>query len=301
MLLTWKEVVWEIKTELKQFFGDTKYSSKYMAILLLNDNDASKVYVWLKRKFANEIWLNFFVFWWIIDENDFSKFPELEKYWNKKIDQKDDIISLINFLNEDKNCLWIVVQLPLPANLEQYKSEILAAIDYKKDPDWLNWVLMWMSVLDDFDFVPATPYATFKLLEYYNLADFKWKVVTVLWQSNLVGKPLVLELIKRWAQVLSFNNFWDSDFIKQSCQKSDIIISATWVTHLLDENYVRNDNSQIIIDIWWWIKDWKAVWDVNFEKISNKVDSITPVPWWIGPVTVSCLFYNVKKLIEKFS
>lgn len=300
MLLFGAPVVENTKNDLKIFFQNKKTSNKFVAILLLNDHQPSKVYVWLKNKFAKEIWLNFYIFGWYM-ENDLTNLKD-EKLISMicwKYNDKDSIIDLISYLNTHNDCIGIVVQLPLPNDLQEYKSEILSAINFEKDPDWLNGVLLWKSAIDAIDFIPATPSASFELMKYYWIDDFKWKKVSVIWQSNLVWKPLVMQMIKYQAQVFSFNEFEDIDFIRKICKESDYIISATWVNHLIDESFVRDDNSQILIDIWWWIKEWKAVWDMKYELLQDKVKAITPVPWWIWPLTVACLFKNIRFLQEK--
>jgi methylenetetrahydrofolate dehydrogenase (NADP+)/methenyltetrahydrofolate cyclohydrolase len=114
----------------------------------------------------------------------------------------------------------------------------------------------------------------------------------------LVWKPLMLELVKQWATVYSCNSSTPIDELKKLCKSSDYIISCTWVVHLLNNEFVRNDNSQIVIDVWYGHKDGKPVGDIDFNSVKDKVKYITPVPGGIWPLTVACLFENIFTIQE---
>ena len=285
MLLYWKPVANQIKDQQKklvsEYFPDT---DKYMAILFFWDNISSKVYVSHKQKYWEEIGLLTKVFW--------------QKEWEQW--NKNNIFELINDLNNDNSCIWIMVQLPLPEYLSWYKNEILSMITPSKDVDGLWWTLVWKSFFDMISFMPATPKAVMFLLDYYNLWDLRNKKVAIIWQSTIVGKPLALECLKRKAQIACFdvdNTTWE---IKSYTKNADYIFSATWQTHLIDETYIGENGNQIVIDIWYGHKDGKAVWDVNFEKVEKKVQHITPVPWGVWPLTIAALFSNVLDLWKEF-
>jgi methylenetetrahydrofolate dehydrogenase (NADP+)/methenyltetrahydrofolate cyclohydrolase len=128
------------------------------------------------------------------------------------------------------------------------------------------------------DFIPATPRAVFSLLNHYKLDDFHGKMVAILGQSNIVGKPLVLECIKRGATVYTCNVDTPVEEIKAMTKQSAYIISCTGKVHLVDESFIRDDKSQIIVDVGYGHIDGKPVGDVNIEKIAEKVSSYTPVP-----------------------
>ena len=285
MLLYWKPVADKIMDEQKkmvlEFFPNW---DKFLAILFFWENSSSKVYVKHKQKYWENIWMDTRVFW----QDD----------W--KIRDKNEVIKLIGELNNNENCIWIIVQLPLPENLIQYKNEILSAIEPNKDVDGLGWTLVWKSFFNMLSFTPATPKAVMYLLDYYNLWDLKWKKVAIIWQSTIVWKPLALECIKRGAQIACFdinNTPWE---IKAYTKQADYIFSATWQIQLIDETYIWDKKNQIIVDVWYGHKDWKAVWDVNIEKIEDKVLHITPVPWGVGPLTIASLFSNIFDLRYEF-
>lgn len=300
MILDWQLIAQSMKKELINEF--VKYKWKYIGIFLLWDFVPSQTYVKLKKKYWEELWVNVIVFWDLINftcENPNLNY--LNNYLQKEFVSSEDVLETIDFLNEDDNCIGIMVQLPLPKNLVWDKAKILNKISPKKDMDWLWWILFWLNATGLINFYPATPASVMKILEYYKLDDFKWKNVVIIGQSNLIGKPLATILMDKWAEVLSVNDKVNQSFLQQICLESDIIISATWVANLIDEKHVRNNNSQIIIDIWWWKIDWKVHWDVNYEKVKDKVKAITPVPWWVGPVTIASIFQNIINIQNQIS
>lgn len=288
-ILDWKIVAENIKNSLKTKFQNSNW--KYIWILLLSDDEASKTYVKLKRKFWKSIWVDVNIYWnWNFKNKDTKYIQSSYSYNYSNI---FEIKSLINLLNIDDECIWIVVQLPLEKKLMEFKSDILSTISPEKDIDWLGWVLFWLSTIDLIDFVPATPLSVLKLLEHYKLNNFKWKRISIIWQSNLIWKPLALEIIKRYWTVYSFNEFSDVNNMKECCKISDYIITATWKHNLINDSFLSWKWNQIVIDVWWWIKDWKVAWDVNFESVKDKIYAISPVPWWIWPLTVASLFENI--------
>ncbi len=116
------------------------------------------------------------------------------------------------------------------------------------------------------------------LLDYYDHGDLIGKRVVVLGQSNLLGKPLAIACINRGATVITANSDSDRERVREQCQQADIICSCTGVIHLIDDTYIRPDQSQIIIDAGFGYLDGKPVGDVNFEKVSSLVQAITPIP-----------------------
>jgi len=126
--------------------------------------------------------------------------------------------------------------------------------------------------------VPATPRAVFHLLEQYQLADFKGKTVAVLGQSNIVGKPLAMECIKRGGTVYSCNSSTPAEEIRAICTRSDYIISCTGRVHLVDSAFVRDDQTQIIVDVGYGHIDGKPVGDVKIDEVADKISAYTPVP-----------------------
>jgi len=299
-LLSWKEVSEKLQSILKlkkaETFGDKPV---YIAIIFLWEDYSSNVYVNHKKKYGEKIWISTIVFGQTsFDNSDSSNFRNLDLFINQEYNDVHQVIELVQYLNYDPNCVGIIVQLPLPEKFQKSKNMILSTISPAKDIDWMWWVDVGLSSIDLIDFLPATPKAVLYLLDQYNLWNLDWKAISILWQSNLVGKPLALECIKKWATVFSFNENSDINHIKEITKKSDYIFTCTWKVHLIDSLFIRDDNSQIIVDIGYGHIDGKPVGDVNFDDIQDKVAYITPVPWWVWPLTVACLFDNIFTLQE---
>ena len=298
MLLLWKELSVAFKQELitkkAQFFGERK---AYVAIIFLGEDYSSATYVKHKKVYGDSIGLPVIVFWQNhhaeYDRNQAGKFDDVSIYINQHYDNVWKVMELIRYLNHDDECVGIIIQLPLPEQFEPYKEQLLAAITPQKDLDGLGGVILWLSEIGLVDFVPATPRAILYLLKHYHLDNFTGKTVAILWQSNIVGKPLVLECIKRKATVYTCNVNTPSEQIKTIAKMADYIISSTGKVHLLDATFVRTDKTQIIVDVGYGHIDGKPVGDVNIDAIKDMVASYTPVPGWVWPLTVACLFDNV--------
>jgi len=208
MLLYGKPVVTQLKSEIKQWVVDNKLEGKYIAFFLLSEEEASRVYVDLKCAYASELGLHGQVFG--------------RADW-----QVDETIGMIGKCNRDSNCIGIVIQLPLTPHLEEHRAKILSSVSPAKDVDGLGGVLFGLSSIGKINFIPATPKAVLELLRFYHIDDVAGKTVCVLGQSDLIGKPLSLELMKRGATVLSFNAQSDQELMRYSCRSSHYIISAT--------------------------------------------------------------------------
>lgn len=295
MILRGKEYSLQMQSSLKEKAKSlTPWS--YMAILFFGENFSSATYVRHKQKYGESIDIPVKIF----TEQDFSPLLE-ENGW-----LANRVFKLIQQLNHDAFCVGIIIQLPLPDELKEHQNALLSAISPDKDIDGLGGVNTGLSSTGLIDFIPATPKAVLTLLDHYNFGDMKHKKVSIIGQSNIVGKPLIIECIKRWATVSSFNIENTPEEIQSITQKSDYIIACTGKVHLVDQNYIRPDNSQIIIDVGYGHIEGKPVGDVNIDSISDKVLAYTPVPGGIGPLTVACLFDNIftlqgyKNILEKY-
>ena len=299
LLLKWKEKSEWLKQQFKelraQYFWDER---KFVAVLFFWKSNPSKVYVSLKKKYSEEIWFDFLVFgqWevWLGNE-----YPDLVEYQKKEYSNKDETIELVEILDADERCVWIICQLPLTDELKPYQKEICNAITPLKDMDWLGdklqkWAFEW-----EIEFLPATAQAVISLWNEYELWDFKWKIISVIWQSDIVWHPISRYLQLKWADVHTFDIRNTPKEIMNQTRKSDIIISCTWALHMIDDRFVNQEKNQILIDVWYGFLNWKSTGDVDFEKVENKVYAIAPVPWWVGPMTVASLFGNIFTIWEQ--
>ncbi len=293
LLLKWKEKSELLKEEYKklrtQYFWDEK---KFIAVLFFWKSNPSKVYVKLKKKYAEEIWFDCLIFgqWEVCFEKEY---PDLVDFQKKEYLNKDEVIELVDFLNDDERCVWIICQLPLTDELKPYQKEICNAITPLKDMDWLwdklqEWAFKWK-----IEFLPATPQAVISLWNAYNLWNFEWKVISVIGQSEIVWRPISRYLELKWANVHTFDIRNTPEEIISQTKKSDIIISCTWALHLIDDKFINKKKNQILIDVGYGFLDGKSTGDVDFENVKNKVYAISPVPGWVWPMTVASLFGNI--------
>ena len=307
LLLKWKEKSEWLKSNFRelraQYFWDEK---KFVAVLFFGKSNPSQVYVNLKKKYAQEIWFDCLIFgqWEVWFEEEY---PDLIVYQKKEYSDNGEVIELVKMLNNDERCVGIICQLPLTEELKPYQREICNAITPLKDMDWLwdklqEWAFEWK-----IEFLPATAQAIISLWDAYDLWSFNWKVISVIGQSDIVWRPISRYLKLKWAEVHAFDIRNTSEEIMNQTKKSDVIISCTWALHLIDDRFVNKDKNQILIDVGYGFLNWKSTGDVDFEKVKDKVYAISPVPWWVGPMTVASLFGNIftirwqKEKIENLS
>jgi len=307
LLLKWKEKSEWLKESYRelrtQYFGDEK---NFVAVLFFWKSNPSQVYVNLKKKYAQEIWFDFLTFgqWEVWFEEEY---PDLVQAQMNDYRTKDEVIDLVEKLNEDDRCVWIICQLPLTDELKPYQREICNVITPLKDMDGLwdklqEWAFEWK-----IEFLPATAQAVISLWNAYDLWYRKWKTVSVIGQSDIVWRPISRYLELKWADVHTFDIKNPPEEIMTQTTKSDVIISCTWALHMVDDRFINEEKNQILIDVGYGFLDGKATGDVNFEKVENKVYAISPVPGWVGPMTVASLFGNIftiwwqKEKIENLS
>lgn len=218
-----------------------------LATILIGENVTSELYVNLKKKFIEGIGC----------EVDVYKLPE-------KVEFKD-IEILIKSLNDDDLVHGIMVQLPLPSKLLDFKSQILDLISSKKDVDGLR---------EDSKFLHPTSKAVLEILKIAEAETKKEaKSVSVIGALGMVGKPLVKELKKLGYEVYETAN-----------NESDVMVSATGKTNLITSEMLKED--VIVIDVG------SPFGDVSSE-VSKKASFFTPVPGGVGPVTITCLAENL--------
>lgn len=288
------DIVDDIIQQRTQLWGD---EDRYLAIIFVWDDSSSAAYVHLKEKMGARVWIPVEIF----GQDEQTAFADLADQKTKDFYSLDTILETIAICNDDDRCVGILVQLPLPETLRTHADTIMQTIRPSKDVDALAGTLYGMDALGAIDFLGATPQAAMTLLDHYGLKDMEWKVVSVIWQSNLTGKPLATHCMKLGATVYSFNKMSDPMKMRALCQQSDYIFSCTGDVHLVDQEFVDPARWQILIDIGYGYKDGKPVWDVDIESIRDIVYAYTPVPGGIWPLTVVSIFSNIIKLSQYFS
>lgn len=284
ILMKGTQIAEQMKTDLAERVRKESFKDQYVAIIYIGDNASSATYVRMKQKFAQDIGLPLK----IIGQNN-----EINNY--------EELMDVIVELSYDDNCIGFMPQLPLSDISYEQVMELFDAIPPYKDIDGLSGWLMGQFLTEQIDFLGATPQAVLTLLDHYGYGDLTGKNVTIIWQSNLLGKPLVLAAMRRKATVMAFNSTSSDDIVRSSCLQSDIIISCTGVVHRLDESYFRDDKSQVVIDVGRGEWEWRPAGDVTLHTIADKVAAYTPLPWGVGPLTIANLLMNVKRLYTKFN
>ena len=206
---------------------------------------------------------------------------------------ESEFLELIDKLNHDEKVDGILVQVPLPKQIDEQK--VAAALDPWKDVDAFNPVNSGRLLLGLDGFLPCTPYGVMELLKRCNI-DLKGKNAVVLGRSNIVGKPQALLLLRENATVTVCHS--KTRDLPGICRKADILVSAMGRAKMIDETYVNPE--QIVVDVAINSdENGKLCGDVDYEKVADKVAAITPVPGGVGPMTIAMLLKNTLKAYRR--
>ena len=248
-----------------------------LAVIVVGDDPASHAYVNMKEKACKNVG-----FYSIA-----HKMPETIT--------QDEIIEIITMMNNNPHIHGILVQLPLPPQIDTNK--ILEVIDPKKDVDGFHAYNVGRMVSNLESFVACTPLGVMKMFEEYNI-DLKGQDVVVVGASNIVGKPMASLLLNKNATV-TVTHIFTKD-LKAHTLKADIVIVGVGVPNLIKEDMVKE--GAIVIDIGInRLDDGRLVGDVDFDAVSPKCSYITPVPGGVGPMTIAMLLQNTLISAQQFS
>jgi len=248
-----------------------------LAVVIVGDDPASHAYVGMKEKACKNVG-----FYSIA-----HKMPETIT--------QDEIIEIITMMNNNPHIHGILVQLPLPSQIDTNK--ILEVIDPKKDVDGFHAYNVGRMVSNLESFVACTPLGVIKMFEEYNI-DLEGKDVVVVGASNIVGKPMASLLLNKNATV-TVTHIYTKDLASHTL-KADIVIVGVGVPNLIKENMVKE--GAIVIDIGInRLDDGRLVGDVDFDAVSPKCSYITPVPGGVGPMTIAMLLQNTLISAQQFA
>jgi methylenetetrahydrofolate dehydrogenase (NADP+)/methenyltetrahydrofolate cyclohydrolase len=270
MILDGKKEAALLREEIKKEI--TALKEKYnkapgLTVILIGDFAPSQIYVRNKEKNSKEVGIN----------------SEVVKY-SKDISEKE-VLEKINELNSDNNVSGILVQLPLPAQIN--KEKIINAINPKKDVDGFNPINVGNLASGYKSVIPCTPLGCLYLIKKVE-KNLSGKHAVIIGRSNLNGKPMAQLLLKENCTVTIIHS--KTKDLKTECQKADILVVAVGVAKLVKNDWVKKDS--IIIDVGINKVGEKIVGDVDFEQVKDKVKAITPVPGGVGPMTIACLLKN---------
>lgn len=268
-----KELARSIRGEVKKEVDNLREKNVIpkLAVIMVGDNSASKVYVKNKSKACQECGVEFEEI--LLDANT----------------SMETLLSIIDKLNERTDINGILLQSPIPKDLNI--QEAFERISYKKDVDGFNPVNVGKLMIGEDTFISCTPYGIIKMLEAYNI-EIEGKHAVIIGRSNIVGKPLTQCLLRNNATVTICHS--KTRDISQITKTADILISAVGRVNMVTSEMVKE--GAVVIDVGMNRNDdGKLVGDVDFEKVKEKASYITPVPGGVGPMTIAMLMNNVVK------
>ena len=276
-LIDGKELAKNIRQELK--IENDKLKEKgikaKLAVILVGDDSASKIYVKNKSKACNDVGIEY-------EEILLDSDTTMEK-----------LLDVIDSLNKRDDINGILLQSPIPNGLDIQKA--FEKIDYRKDVDGFNPINVGKLTIGQDGFIPCTPYGIIKMLENYNI-PIEGKNAVVIGRSNIVGKPLSQCLLRKHATVTICHS--KSQNIKNVTKNADILISAVGKLNMVTEDMVKD--GAVIIDVGMnRNENGKLAGDVDFENVKEKTSFITPVPGGVGPMTIAMLMNNVIKATKQ--
>lgn len=256
----------EIKEETKQLIQ--RGIRPGLAVVIVGEDSASKVYVRNKIKGCEEV--GFYS----------------ENYELPAETTEDELLGLIQKLNNDPAIHGILVQLPLPKHLDEYK--VIAAIDPKKDVDAFHIQNVGKIMLGQYDFLPCTPAGVMKLLEYSGI-DVAGKDCVIVGRSNIVGKPQAMLMLHANATVQICHS--KTKNLAEKTAAADILVVAIGKAKFITGDMIKE--GAVVVDVGMdRDENGKLCGDVDFDSCFEKASYITPVPGGVGPMTITMLLYN---------
>ncbi|MBR5826230.1 MAG: bifunctional methylenetetrahydrofolate dehydrogenase/methenyltetrahydrofolate cyclohydrolase FolD [Clostridia bacterium] len=269
-LIDGKEVSAFIKNQVKDEVEvlKEKGESVSLAVIIVGDNPASRVYVNNKKKACEATGIISYEY----------ALPEETK--------EEELLALIKELNENSEINGILCQLPLPKHIDEKK--VIDAIASEKDVDCFraeNVGKMW---LGEYDFAACTPKGVMLLLEYYGI-DVCGKNCVIIGRSNIVGKPMASLLLEKSATVTICHS--KTKDLASFTRNADVIVAAVGRPKFVTADMVGD--GAVVVDVG--InrdENGKLCGDVDFENVKEKTSYITPVPGGCGPMTIAVLMRN---------
>lgn len=277
VIIDGKELAKKIRANLKIECEELKKKNikSKLVVIMVGEDQASKVYVKNKSKACDDVGI------------------EYEEYLLNSETTQKELIELIEKLNNDKTVNAILLQSPIPSNLDI--NEAFKTIAPEKDVDGFNPVNVGKLVLNQDTFVSCTPYGIMKMFEEYNI-DLCSKNVVILGRSNIVGKPLIHCCLNKNATVTTCHS--KTQDLAQKAKEADILISAIGKANFVTADMVKEN--AVVIDVGInRLDNGKITGDVDFENVKEKASYITPVPGGVGPMTIAMLINNVIKATKR--
>ncbi|MDI6715365.1 MAG: bifunctional methylenetetrahydrofolate dehydrogenase/methenyltetrahydrofolate cyclohydrolase FolD [Actinomycetota bacterium] len=277
-LIDGKEISAQIKAELAQEVAKMQKESDVtpgLAVVLVGEDPASKVYVGQKEKACAELGI-------------FS-----QKHTLPADVSEEELLGLVGSLNSDPQIDGILVQLPLPKHIDENK--VIEAIMPEKDVDGFHPVSVGKMVIGLPGFRPCTPAGVMELLKRTGV-DLVGKEAVVVGRSNIVGKPVAIMLLQQSATVTVCHS--KTKNLSEVTRRADVLVVATGKPNTVTADMVKD--GVVVIDVGVnRLDSGKLVGDVDFDGVREKASAITPVPGGVGPMTIAMLMYNTVQAAKK--
>ncbi|MEG0898662.1 MAG: bifunctional methylenetetrahydrofolate dehydrogenase/methenyltetrahydrofolate cyclohydrolase FolD [Oscillospiraceae bacterium] len=242
-----------------------------LAVIMVGENAASKIYVKNKKKACEEVGISIKVY-------------ELQEETTQV-----ELLDLISTLNKDVKTNGILVELPLPKHIDE--KAVINLISPQKDVDAFNPINLGKIMIGDYNFLPCTPFGIFELIKSTKI-DLTSKKCVIIGRSNIVGKPMAMMMINENATVTICHS--QTENLKDITRQADILIVA-----IGKKNFVTGDmikSGAIVIDVGMnRDENGKLFGDVDYNEAEKVAGYITPVPGGVGPMTITMLLKNTLK------
>lgn len=269
-LISGTQVSQEIRADIRKEVEELKAQGLVpgLAVVLVGEDPASQVYVRNKEKACHD--LGFY--------SEVHRLPADTK--------QEDLLALIDKLNRQESIHGILVQLPLPAHIEE--KAVIDAIAVHKDVDGFHPVNVGNLVIGDDSLLPCTPAGVIELIKRTGL-EMAGKHAVVIGRSNIVGKPVSLLLQRENATVTMCHSRTSN--MAELCRQADILVVAIGRANFIDASYVKP--GAVVIDVGMnRLDNGKLAGDVDFASVQEVSGPITPVPGGVGPMTITMLMKN---------
>jgi len=267
-----KKIAQEIREQIKEKVSKLR-NKPGLAVILVGNNPASEIYVRNKENACKEVGFH------------------SEKYLLPANTSEKKLTGLINKLNNDNKIHGILVQLPLPGNLDEKKA--ILAISPEKDVDGMHPLSLGYLLIGENKLVSCTPQGVIRLIESTG-EKIEGKHAVVVGRSVMVGKPVSVLLLQKNATVTVCHS--KTKNLKDITKQADILVCAVGSPQMIKVDMVKK--GAIVIDVGINRTDNGMKGDVDFEKVKEVAGYITPVPGGVGPMTIVMLLENTLKAME---
>lgn len=267
----------KLKEQMKQRIAQLKQQgiNPKLVVVLVGDNSASQVYVRNKHKSCGEVGI----------ESEVITMPEQTT--------QQELLEVVERLNQDETVDGILVQLPLPKQIDE--KTVLRSILPEKDVDGFHPVNVGLLSIGDECFAPATPSGIIAMFQEYGI-DIAGKNCVVIGRSNIVGKPMAALLLKNNATVTICHS--KTEDLASYTRRADVVIVATGRRHTLTAEMVKE--GAVVVDVGMNRNEQgKLCGDVDYEEVKEKASFITPVPGGVGPMTIIELLENTIQAAQR--